>query len=86
MPGSQGPPGRSFSEAEVREICASVLRGKMLFILNIDKNLNEKNFPDQLAELTATLQGPPGPPGKSRQGRPGPPGPQGPQGKLSYIL
>lgn len=41
---------------------------------------------DQLAELTATLQGPPGPPGKSRQGRPGPPGPQGLQGTTAYDI
>jgi len=35
---------------------------------------------DQLAELTATLVGPPGVPGRGKPGRAGPPGTQGPTG------
>ena len=36
---------------------------------------------EQLAELTATLIGPPGVPGRGKPGRAGPAGPSGPQGK-----
>lgn len=28
MPGVQGPPGRSITDTEIRDICASVLRGE----------------------------------------------------------
>lgn len=37
LPGLQGLPGRSISEAEIRDICASVLRGDFhcrLLLLN----------------------------------------------------
>lgn len=32
MPGLQGAPGKSISEAEIRDICVSVLRGETLII------------------------------------------------------
>lgn len=32
IPGVQGPPGRSITDSEIRDICASVLRGRYLNI------------------------------------------------------
>lgn len=35
MPGVQGPPGRSITDSEIRDICASVLRGRYLVLHQI---------------------------------------------------
>lgn len=32
LPGLQGLPGRSISDAEIRDICASVLRGDFIYV------------------------------------------------------
>lgn len=35
MPGVQGPSGRSITESEIRDICASVLRGGYLLLCTV---------------------------------------------------
>ncbi|XP_071637944.1 uncharacterized protein [Temnothorax longispinosus] len=75
LPGLQGPPGHSISEAEIRDICATVLR----------ERLNE------LTESLRGLPGLPGPARHGRPGRagkrgiPGDPGPPGLPGERGFV-
>ncbi|XP_053686924.1 collagen alpha-1(IX) chain-like [Sabethes cyaneus] len=63
-PGLPGPPGRSVTEAEVRDICASVLRDQLA----------------QITEGLIGPPGPPGESRSGRPGLPGKPGPKGDRG------
>ncbi|KAI1295464.1 Collagen alpha-1(XXI) chain [Halotydeus destructor] len=65
--GLQGAPGRSFTEDELREVCAAVLREQL------HELTNKLRGPPGPA-------GRPGKTGRSSPGKPGPPGMQGPQG------
>lgn len=38
MPGLQGPPGRSINEAEIRDICANVLRGDFISVPDLSRS------------------------------------------------
>lgn len=73
--------GRTYSEIEIRDICAAVLRGNQppLIIQNLFLKILPI-FPDQLADISLSLVGPPGPPGVSKPGKPGTPGPPGAPG------
>ncbi|VEN33654.1 unnamed protein product [Callosobruchus maculatus] len=75
LPGMPGPPGRSFSEDEVRNICAAVLRDQLADLA--DTLVGPPGPPGQ------SRPGKPGPPGD--QGPPGDPGPPGLPGERGFI-
>lgn len=75
QPGQTGPPGRSFSDGEIRRICRTVLENHFAEFI---KDL--RGPPGQPGQ---SIAGPAGKPGNA--GIQGPPGPPGAQGKRGFM-